>query len=264
VRTLGVDLAAADVRTAVATLEWAGGQASVRELRVGVSDDQILEAILAADKAGVDCPLGWPAKFVSFVVAQQNGDLPPSGVHADAASWRRELAYRLTDDLVRVETGLVPLSVSADRIAHAAFRCASLLARLAAEGRPVDRCGDGVVVEVYPAAALRRWGLTHRGYKTPGRGAGHGFLVDELTAAAPWLRLGPYEQLCRSSHDAFDAVVAALAARASALGHVRAPDAGQRAAARTEGWIALPTCRLGDLVRPAGPVPGWTLESDPL
>ncbi|MCA2213103.1 DUF429 domain-containing protein [Jidongwangia harbinensis] len=249
-RTLGVDLAAADVRTAIAVVEWSDGRATIQAARLGVSDDQIVDAIRLADKVGLDCPLGWPATFVSFVVAQQHGRLPPPG-YTDGARWRRALAYRLTDEIVRAETGLVPLSVSADRIAHAAFRCAALLARLAAEGRPVDRCGDGVVVEVYPAAALRRWGLTHRGYKTPGGGSGPGPLVDELAAAAPWLSWGPHEELCRRSHDAFDAVLAAIAARAAAIGRVLAPDATQREAARTEGWIALPTGRLGELVPPA-------------
>jgi hypothetical protein len=43
-----------------------------------------------------------------------------------------------------------------------------------------------------------------------------------LTAAAPWLDLG--------------------------LGLVLQPDASQREAARTEGWIALPTGTLSDLV----------------
>jgi len=247
VLTLGVDLAAADVRTAVAAVQWSEAHATVQDLQLGVSDDQLIEAIQAADKAGLDCPLGWPEKFVSFVVAQQSGALPP--VDSDNALWRRQLAYRLTDEVVRAETGLVPLSVSADRIAHAAFRCASLLARLAAEGQPVDRCGDGLVVEVYPAAALFRWRLSHRGYKTPGRGVGHDFLVDELTTAAPWLRLGYFEQLCRDSHDAFDAVLAAMAARAAAMGQVLMPDTAQRERARTEGWIALPTCTLDDLIR---------------
>jgi predicted nuclease with RNAse H fold len=247
-RTLGVDLAAADVRTAIAAVEWSDGQATVQALQLGVSDDELVDAILEADKAGLDCPLGWPAKFVEFVVAQQDGRLSPAG----GSQWRRELAYRLTDEIVRAETGLVPLSVSADRIAHAAFRCAALLARLAAQGHPVDRCGDSVVVEVYPAAALRRWDLTHRGYKTPGRG-GHDSLVDELAAAAPWLRLGRYEQLCRQSHDAFDAILAAMAARAAAIGKVLTPDAAQREVARTEGWIALPTCRLDELIQPTRP-----------
>lgn len=158
---------------------------------------------------------------------------------ADAA-WRRGLAYRVTDLFVREEAGLNPLSVSADRIAYVAFRGANLLAAL---GGPIDRSGAGLVVEVYPAATLRRWGLTHRGYKLPGRDS----LVDELLAAAPWLDLGPHEALCRRSHDAFDAVIAALATRAAALGHTQPPTPEQREAARVEGWIALPTCELADL-----------------
>jgi predicted nuclease with RNAse H fold len=164
--TLGVDLAAADERTATAVVEWSDQGAKVRALQHGVSDGELVDAIRAADKAGVDCPLGWPAPFVDFVVAQQAGLLSPLPADVDGGSWRRGLAYRVTDQVVRAEAGVNPLSVSADRIAHAAFRCAGLLARLAALGEPVDRAGSGVVVEVYPAAALRRWGLTHRGYKS--------------------------------------------------------------------------------------------------
>jgi hypothetical protein len=73
-------------------------------------------------------------------------------------------------------------------------------------------------------------------------------LRPELLAAAPWLDLGSFEPLCRTSHDAFDAVIAALVARAAALGQILQPDAEQREAARTEGWIALPTCGLSGLV----------------
>ncbi len=221
-------------------MEWAGGEATVRTLQGGVTDAELIDAIRAADKAGIDCPLGWPDAFVDFVGAQRTGSLSP--VRADAA-WRRGLAYRLTDQVVRVEAGLNPLSVSADRIAYVAFRCANLLASL---GMPIDRSGAGLVVEVYPAASLRRWGLTHRGYKLPGPDA-LGLLVDSLLAAAPWLSLGPFEPLCRRSHDAFDAVIAALAARAAALGRALEPAPEERGRARREGWIALPTCDLGDL-----------------
>jgi predicted nuclease with RNAse H fold len=261
VLTVGVDLAAADDRTAMAAVAWEAGRATVRSVQFGVTDDEIVAAVRTADKAGLDCPLGWPAAFVTFVGAHQAGHpVRPAGANTvtgesgghpsgpDGALWRRSLAYRVTDEVVRAETGLIPLSVSADRIAHAAFRCAALLARLADGATPVDRTGDGVVVEVYPAASLRRWGLTHRGYKARTGGAGHGFLVDELVAAAPWLDLGPHEPLCRTSHDAFDAVIAAMAARAAALGQVRAPGPAERAAAATEGWIALPTGHLPDLV----------------
>ncbi len=238
--TLGVDLASADVRTASALVEWGGGGAVVRHLQLGVSDGELVEQIRGADKAGIDCPLGWPSAFVDFLVARRDGALEPVAAGVDGASWRRGLAYRVTDQVVRAETGLNPLSVSADRIAYVAFRCANLLALLGAGG---DLSGAGTVVEVYPAASLRRWGLTHRGYKT----GPHGFLLDELLAAAPWLELGPFEPLCRASHDAFDAVVAAFAARAAALGHALEPAEHQREAARVEGWIALPTCEIGGL-----------------
>jgi predicted nuclease with RNAse H fold len=240
VLTLGVDLASADERTAIALLEWTDRKATVRTLQLGVSDRELISAISASDKAGIDCPLGWPSAFTDFLVAQRAGAFPP--VAADAA-WRRGLAYRVTDQVVRVEAGLNPLSVSADRIAYVAFRCANLLAHLAATGVPIDRSGAGLVVEVYPAASLRRWGLTHRGYKRPGQDS----LVDDLLAAAPWLDLASFEPRCRESHDAFDAVIAALAARAAALGRSLSPTAAQREAARAEGWIAVPTCALADL-----------------
>jgi hypothetical protein len=245
VLTLGVDLAAADERTALAFVEWVGGGAAVRGVRLGVGDDEILAAISRAGLSGIDCPFGWPVPFAALVAEHERGRIAAPGVSESAAGWRRRMVYRTTDEVVRAETGLIPLSVSADRIAHAAFRAALLLTRLAEAGRPVDRTGEGSVAEVYPAACLRRWGLAHRGYK---RGAGHGFLLDDLLAAAPWLRVDGYEVLLRESHDAFDAVIAALGARAVALGRFRRPDESERAAAAVEGWIALPTCELGDLV----------------
>ena len=92
----------------------------------------------------------------------------------------------MTDQVVRQEIRLTPLSVSADRIGHVALRCASLLALFAQQGHEVSRDGSGKVVEVYPAASLKIWGLPWRGYKRPGdtqalsklvdrpRGQGHG------------------------------------------------------------------------------------------
>jgi hypothetical protein len=67
--------------------------------------------------------------------------------------------------------------------------CAGLLGRLAAAGQPVDRSGAGVVVEVYPAASLKQWGLTYRRYKSTANTTVRHQLVDTLTAAAPWLSL---------------------------------------------------------------------------
>jgi hypothetical protein len=50
------------------------------------------------------------------------------------------------------------------------------------------------------------------------------------------------------SADAFDAVIAALAARAVALGSYSKPDTSQLAKAKIEGWICLPTADLDSLV----------------
>ncbi|WP_433130169.1 DUF429 domain-containing protein [Micromonospora sp. CA-240977] len=238
--TLGVDLAAADMRTAMATIEWLPDRAMVRDLVLGASDACIVKASQHADKTGLDCPLGWPQPFVALMTAHQSGHVTVA--EGMGAQWRRRMAYRLTDEVVREKTGIVPLSVAADRIAHTALRCAGLLAMLAADGQDVDRRGGGKIVEVYPAAALNCWGLTHRGYKGRGQQAQHGDLVTALCVAAPWLELGAFEAPCRRSHDAFDSVIAALSGRAAAIGKATRPNAEQRAAARTEGWIALPTC----------------------
>ena len=92
--------------------------------------------------------------LVAFLADHQAGHVAvPGGL--TGLQWRRRLAWRLTDEAVREQTGLIPLSVAADRIGHIAMRCAGLLAKRASQGRPVDRCGAGAVVEVYPAASLK-------------------------------------------------------------------------------------------------------------
>src|SRR5437879_3961538 len=82
-------------------------------------------------------------------------------------------------------------------IGQVALRCAVLLAKLDASGRPVDRSGAGAVVEVYPAASLRGWGLRHRGYKRPRTPEVLAVAADDLLAAAPWLDCGPHEETIR-------------------------------------------------------------------
>jgi predicted nuclease with RNAse H fold len=243
VRVVEVDLSAEPVRTAVAVLEWDDGKAVVEDLRVGADDEAVLAALMTADKAGIDAPFGWPDAFAAFLAAHQADNVPvPGGLTGQ--QWRRQLAWRHTDETVRKKTGIVPLSVAADRIGHAAMRCAGLLARLGSPGSPADRDGSGTVTEVYPAASLKQWGLPYRGYKQPRNPGALPELVSELQAAAPWLDLGPHDRLCCTSHDALDAVIAALTARAAALNLTLRPDPGLHDAASREGWIALPTSPL--------------------
>lgn len=194
--TVGVDLSVQPRKTGVARIDWSPSGARVRDLVVGATDELITRAVMEADKAGIDCPLGWPEKFVEFISAHHAGNvIVPAEVAGPA--WQSTLAYRVTDKAVHATTGLMPLSVAADRIGYTAMRCARLLAQLASKGQPVDRCGTGVVVEVYPAASFKRWGLPHRGYKGTGNAKRLAQVVDALVATAPWLTLGPYEDKCR-------------------------------------------------------------------
>ena len=169
VRAVGVDLSAEDKKTWMASLDVGPRGATVVELMAQVGNVHIVEAASTADKLGIDCPFGWPVAFQQFLNEHMSGPVSPRvGAPLD---WRRHLAYRETDRFVTEQTGLRPLSVAADRIAHAAMRCAALLAELTRAGVPVDRTGvDGSVVEVYPAASLLRWRLTHRRYRRVERG----------------------------------------------------------------------------------------------
>ena len=258
-RTVGVDLAAEAKGTAVAVVDWPAGSTTPNEpaqsgesarlvhLRVGEDDRAVLAARDGADRAAIDCPLGWPEPFVEFLLAHRTGHvLPPLGV--DGLVWRRTLSRRTTDHECQRLTGLAPLAVAADRIAAVAMRGAGLLGALSAAGTPVDRTGAGTVVECYPSAALRTWGLPHRSYKRAAGASGLAALVDALTAALPGLDVDGHQPLLRGSDDAFDALVCALVARAAALGQVTAPASHQRDVAAREGWIVLPTGPLAALL----------------
>ncbi|WP_431728922.1 hypothetical protein [Verrucosispora sp. TAA-831] len=59
--TLGVDLAAADKRTAMASIEWLPDRAMVRDLVLDVGDVPIVEASQHADKVGLDCRSAGPS-----------------------------------------------------------------------------------------------------------------------------------------------------------------------------------------------------------
>jgi predicted nuclease with RNAse H fold len=227
VRTLGIDLASRDDRTAMAIVSWAAGRAVAHAPASPVSDEQALQAMAEVEWTGIDAPFGWPEAAVRA--------LP---VFADRGEWpdasRDALRFRETDRFVHAKTGIWPLSVSSDRIAVPAWRCARLLA-----SRPgtLDRLGGSRVVEVYPGAALTLWGFQRRGYKRS-RDA-RALLVAEIERrAGGWLDLAGAQQACVASDHALDAVLAALLARAAARELTWPPPAGELV--RREGWIHLP------------------------
>jgi hypothetical protein len=240
VRTAGVDLAAEPRGTALAVIEWSAREARLAQLELGVADAPIVDVALSVDKVGIDCALGWPQDFVDFMAAHADISEPPT--HVDGGmEWRRRLAYRETDRNVREQTGRWPLSVSTDRLGLTAMRCAGLLARLRDAGLDIDRAGSGAIAEVYPGASLRRWGLDTAGYRATTDARVR--LVASLRDQAPWLSLDAFVDTMIGSADALDAVIAALSARASALGICPPPPAEHAQLARVEGWIALPPAR---------------------
>lgn len=243
--TVGVDLAAEPKGTALAVIEWSQGAATLVSLELGVADDAIVEVAKTADKVGIDCALGWPVEFIEFlnrqVRAGGDGDLIDGSIDA-----RRRLAFRETDRRVHATTGRWPLSVSTDRLGLTAIRCAGLLSKMQLEGIEVDRSGAGKVVEVYPGAALRIWGFDTTGYRASADIRRE--LLAHLKGLAPWFSFGPHIDLIVESCDAFDAVIAALATRAAALNAYDPPEPEVISQAQIEGWIALPTIPLAELV----------------
>lgn len=244
--TAGVDLAAEAGGTALAIIEWHDSRAVLVELRCGVTDDAIVEATRGVSKIGIDCALGWPREFVDFLVQHSHVESASAAVDG-GMEWRRRLAYRETDRQTRERTGRWPLSVATDRLGMTALRAAGLLSRLEKAGLNDDRSGEGTVVEVYPAASLRLWGLHAPGYKTSLDA--RAVLFAALVQAAPWFDFGEKTDLMVEASDAFDAVIASFAARSAALGLSTTPDGDVRKLAQVEGWIALPTQPLSSLMR---------------
>jgi predicted RNase H-like nuclease len=238
-KTIGVDLAAQSKETAVCVLNWSHRRATMGTLAVGAGDDDILDLVRAENpaKVAIDAPFGWPNPFVTAV-----------SQHAAGERWNaretRALRLRTTDLAVIAQTGAQPLSVSADRIAVTAFRCAGLLSQLATAGYPANRAGDELVVEVYPAAAMRQWGLNPRGYKgsKPEQQARRAQLVVDLATRSESILVLDAEQRARlaASDHLFDALICALIARAALIGATIPIPNDVRALAAVEGWIALP------------------------
>jgi hypothetical protein len=230
--TVGVDVAAQPKATASCEITW-GATVDVADAVVGLRDADVLQLIRGADRVGLDVPLGWPTTFTAAL-----------GQHAAGARWPatpnpKLLTHRLTDHFIWEKTGRWPLSVSADKIAITAMRVARLLGTL--EVSP-DRTGSGVVVEVYPAAALRAWGFSPEGYKGPaGQEIRERLVSTFLEETKGWVTVSSSALSGFVDDDnCFDAFVASLVARAWATGRCWPVPADAIQIARTEGWIALP------------------------
>jgi hypothetical protein len=232
--TLGIDLASQPELTGICEITWGPGRASITDIRVDVNDTELKRKLGSdrLDKIGVDIPLGWPDPFVAAMNHHRAMEHWPD-------SQTNQLRYRATDEFVNRELKTRVLSVSSDRIAIPAFRAARLLSEVLPS---IDRTGAGRVCEVYPAEALRRWGLTFKGYKGKKNFEVRQRLVENLLhKTEEWLRLSDSgRKLCERDDNAFDAVVASLVSRASVCGLIDAVPRDLQERASREGWIALP------------------------
>ncbi len=233
--TLGIDLASQAQKTGVCVIEWSGSGARVRTLHRGgpeAGDEPLRAAIRSGHtKVAIDAPFGWPEPFVAAI----RGDEWPD-VEA------RALAYRETDRFVHTRAGKLALSVSTDKIAYCAFRCARLLS-----GLDAPRDGSGLAVEAYPDAALRCWLPTSfaqrpaASYKGEPGSERREELVDVLLAGlGDRFDIGTGRDDCVKSDDCLDALLCALIARAAERGKTILPGDEHASSARVEGWIHLP------------------------
>ena len=243
--TVGVDLAKGRATTAVCTIHWDPSGATVDVPVVGADDEVVLAAATALDVAAValDAPFGWPTAMVAAVSTWRPGGRWAAPTDAAFRLRRTDVVTAArTKTVVNArrtagEEGLqfvVPLSVAADKIAMAAWRCCALLDALARREAVVvtDMLGvafppDGGrrVVEAYPAAALAMWGIPRERYKavdTVATGVRDTILGRiEQAGGGAWLRWLPgARERCAATDHALDAFVCALVARAALLGVV--------------------------------------------
>jgi hypothetical protein len=253
--TLGIDLSSQPVKSAACLIEWRRNEAEVLTLKSPLADDEVLELVRdlhrtgdnPIDAIGIDAPFGWPQSFVEIIGRRPTGE---RNLPAWSANLARTVFFRLTDRRVREALGIVPLAVAADKIAFPALRCTGLLDDLGI----TDRSGTNGVFEVYPAAALKAWGLPFKSYKgkEPRNRRNLSELFKLVCTQCPWLNFSAEAQRlwCAQSDDVFDALIASFVTRAAATGRTERPrDARELALARVEGWIAIPNkdCLLGEL-----------------
>jgi hypothetical protein len=104
----------------------------------------------------------------------------------------------------------------------------------------------GQIPEVCPGATLRNWNFDTTGYHISPEAREQ--LLEQLELEAPWLELASFRAQMIESADCFDAVIAALAARAVYQGNYNKPTKEQLESAKVEGWIGLPNSALTGLL----------------
>ena len=260
---LGVDFSGArsDDRTWVARGHLAG-EAFLLESCGPTSRAQLTEVLRGAEKptvAALDFPFSVPIEFATWWVpeAREMPDVWAAASAMEAAEFvslrdeyvdRRGETKRLCDTLYpesysclhKANPNLVPMTFHGMRMLHGLWSAGCEVPPLKLQsGAPT------LLLEVMPGAVLRALGLPYRGYKN---GANALALRQRILARLadegpfPVPNLDEFRELCAGSHDALDAVVAAIAAAlwTADPSLFRLPD-GDDPTARLEGWLYAPS-----------------------
>jgi len=241
VTIIGIDCAVSPRRTGLALGVFEKGRARVEQVVLGETRDSVIRTVanwIARAPArtphpliALDAPLGWPTALARVLPAHQAG----APVDAEA----NKMFRRLTDRVTKRETGKLPLDVGADRIARTARAALELLQDLrqrtgleiplAWKPGPPAKVS---VIEVYPAATLKVYGITNVRYKRKREVEVRREMLEPLREL---MDLPDDERLILQSSDALDAVVCVLAGADFLRGDVIETTALD--VARKEGWI---------------------------
>jgi len=248
VLTLGIDLSTEPRGTAACLIEWpevVGKVPTIALVRTGVTDDDVLALASGVEVVAIDAPFGWPREWAAAVAAHRPGQ------SFFAAGLPSVLTRRAADGWIASNVGIYPLAVAANLIGATAIRCARLVHRLgvAVDTGRVD--ARPFVSEVYPAAALKRWGLSYRLYKGRALAVDRSALIDSLVQAGlPVALQAETRRVIEASDDALDGLLCSLVARAVAIGLTDDAPEALLAVTATEGWIRVP--RAGSSLRSLG------------
>ena len=113
--------------------------------------------------------------------------------------------------------------------------CLTLMHRAARPAWPWASAGTGLLVEAFPAAQLKSWGLPYVRYNGRDPHAASTRLTI-VRAIAQRVTLGSFQSVMLQNADALDAVICAFAALAATRNSVLASPVGAWLA---EGWIAV-------------------------
>ena len=161
---------------------------------LNVDDAAITNAATDADKLGIDCPLGWPDDFLVFLQEHHAGHVVAPQEVADR-DWRRKLAYRATDRVVR-ERAKADSSECGGR-PDRFDRHASCRDSVAPSGRRPPRLTVRAMELSSRSTPRHLFGVGASPFvPTRAGGSAREELIGALLERTPWLDLRAYADLC--------------------------------------------------------------------